>query len=476
MFQLLSHTEEIYILGRDLFKTQIHKAKSQGKTQIASLCLDLKHCDALRLVQDFSSTSIPFLYHHKLDSTHLFAGQLLKHLSSGKAPRFEEAQAFFHPLKELYTSQNASYPLHLACAFNFSETGEEPCLECFVPKWHFFNILNHNYLSLYYLISPETSIESCEADLCQDLAFLQNPAKAQPSPSPSLTLIKSSLSHYKDTVSKALEFLKNSHHKKVTLAAYSDYHIQGSIDLLSLFHQLKLDEPHSTLFCFSLNKHQSFFGASPESLVCIKDQSIFVDALAGSSLRINNTAEATEEKEQLLQDPKILEEHRYVVDAILDALSALGLEPTCPAKPAVKTLKHLYHLFTPIEASTNSTHSVFDLIGALHPTPALGTYPKSKDYTCIQELEGFDRKLYGGGLGWINSQADAHITVNIRCAQLNNSCLRFFAGCGLTQASIPEVELEELQTKLKTLLKHFKHIADKQEDPCVMHSNTGLQK
>lgn len=461
MFKLSQHTEELQTLGRDFFKKHIQKAKNQNKTQLTSLCLDLKHWDDLSLVQYFSSTSIPFLYHHKLDSTHLFVGQLLRHLSSSKAPRFEQAEAFFQPLRAVYASQNTAYLLHLACAFNFSETGDEPSLECFVPKWHFFKTLHHNYLSLYYLISPATSLESCETNLCQDLAFLQNLAKAQPSPKPSLTLIKSSVPRYKDTVSKALEFLKNSHYKKITLGAYSDYQLQGSIDFLSLFHQLKLDEPRSTLFCFSLNKHQSFFGASPESLLCIKDQSVFVDALAGSSLRLNKTAEVVEEKEQLLQDSKILEEHRYVVDAIIDALSALGLEPTCPEKPTVKTLKNLYHLFTPIEASTHSTHSVFELIDTLHPTPALGTYPKTQDYSCIQELEGFDRKLYGGGLGWINSQGDAHITVNIRCAQLHNSYLRFFAGCGLTQASIPEVELEELQTKLKTLLKHFQHTVEK---------------
>lgn len=455
MFTIVPDAKTLDTLTKDLLRTSLAKAKKQSAPLLASLSLELKHWDDLGLLNALSKASVPFLYHHTASTTHLFAGQLLKHISSGKAPRFAEAKAFFEALKTGYTSYPAAYPLHLACAFHFLDSPHKGSLECFIPQWHFSKNGYHSALHLYLRISPESSLEACEDHLQKALAFIQNLRTPDLSPSLSLRLSESNVEQYPETVTRALEFLNCSPYKKITLAAYQDYVLEGAIDFASLFQKLKREEPASTLFCWSADAHSSFFGASPETLVRASGKTIFVDALAGSSVRSNKLEHEYQEQEQLLQDPKVLEEHRYVVDAILDALSALGLEALCSSKTSVKALKHLYHLFTSIEAKMKANHNFFDTIDALHPTPALGTYPKSKDYSCIQALEGFERKLYGGGLGWMHSENEGHITVNIRCAQLDKDSLRFFAGCGLTASSVPKIELQELQTKLKTLLKHF---------------------
>ncbi len=442
-------------IAKDQFLRALFKARTQPC--ILSLCFQLKKGDDSSLIRYFSKKNIPFLYQSNHDTTHLFAGQLLTHQASGKVPRFEEANAFFNPLKPLYRTNNTAYPLHLACAFDFEEQGANLSLICFVPHWHYFKTNEASFLSFYYHIHAKSSLAILEKEFSENLRYFQSIEAIDLLPLPSLSFLQSTVDRYPATVLKALEILKAQHYQKITLAAYSDYRITDALDLSSILAPLKAEaSPSTTVFCWSQAPGRNFFGATPETLLRTQDHTVFIDALAGSIPRQGNSMTDRLDQEALLKDSKILQEHQLVIDAIVQDLKALSINPYYPNTPQVKSLKYLHHLFTPIQARYNSSNTVFSLIQALHPTPALGTYPKKSDADLISSLENFERKLYGGGLGWMNSAEDSHITVNIRCAAQDGERLRFFAGCGLTAASIPHIEQKELETKLKTLLSYFR--------------------
>ncbi len=442
-------------LAKEQFILALFKAKTQAS--ILSLCFQLKKGDDSSLIRYFSKKHIPFLYQSTHDTTHLFAGQLLTHQASGNTPRWKEANAFFNPLKLLYRANDPSYPLHLACAFDFAENRGNPSLICFVPQWHYWKTNEARFLSFYYYVQAESSLASLEKEFSDSLNDFQRIEKTEPFPLPELYFLEGTVGRYPATVLKALEVLNAQHYQKITLAAYSDYRMTDALDLSSILMQLKAEaNPSTTIFCWSQGPERNFFGATPETLIRTKGHTIFIDALAGSVARHENNITDKLEQEAFLKDSKILQEHQLVIDAIVQDLKALSLHPHYPKTPQVKSLKHLHHIFTPIQARYHSSLTVFSLIHALHPTPALGTYPKTSDPNLIASLEGFERKLYGGGLGWINSQERSHITVNIRCAAQDQDRLRFFAGCGLTAASIPHVEQKELETKLKTVLSYFR--------------------
>jgi isochorismate synthase EntC len=90
----------------------------------------------------------------------------------------------------------------------------------------------------------------------------------------------------------------------------------------------------------------------------------------------------------------------------------------------------------------------------LCPTPALGGHPRDEALAIISELEGFDRKNYGGAVGWIDASGNGTWAVAIRCAEFSpdRKTARLIAGGGIVAASEPDAELAETQAKFQAML------------------------
>ena len=71
------------------------------------------------------------------------------------------------------------------------------------------------------------------------------------------------------------------------------------------------------------------------------------------------------------------------------------------------------------------------------------------------ELEPFDRQLFGGIVGWCDDQGNGEWVVTIRCGKVNGNRVRLFAGAGIVPASSPESEWRETGVKLNTMLQAF---------------------
>lgn len=91
----------------------------------------------------------------------------------------------------------------------------------------------------------------------------------------------------------------------------------------------------------------------------------------------------------------------------------------------------------------------------LHPTPALSGFPHQAAKALIAELEPFDRELFGGIVGWCDSEGNGEWVVTICRARLHNNTVRLFAGAGIVPASSPVGEWRETGVKLSTMLNVF---------------------
>ncbi len=85
----------------------------------------------------------------------------------------------------------------------------------------------------------------------------------------------------------------------------------------------------------------------------------------------------------------------------------------------VRRLRHLQHLCQQfrctLSSSSHSKNVIQYLLSALHPTPAVGGYPKEPAINFIRQFEsvGFDRGFYAGPFGFVG-QGEAEIVVAIR--------------------------------------------------------------
>jgi menaquinone-specific isochorismate synthase len=69
----------------------------------------------------------------------------------------------------------------------------------------------------------------------------------------------------------------------------------------------------------------------------------------------------------------------------------------------------------------------------------------------IRELEGMDRGRYAGPVGWVDARGNGEWGIALRCAELNGTGARLFAGCGIVADSDPAAELAEAQAKFRPM-------------------------
>jgi isochorismate synthase EntC len=92
-----------------------------------------------------------------------------------------------------------------------------------------------------------------------------------------------------------------------------------------------------------------------------------------------------------------------------------------------------------------------DLVKALHPTPAVGGYPREPALKLIREREGLDRGWYAAPIGWVGARGEGEFVVGLRSALVRGETATLFAGCGIVADSDPASELAEWGWKLKPM-------------------------
>lgn len=194
-------------------------------------------------------------------------------------------------------------------------------------------------------------------------------------------------------------------------------------------------------------------GASPELLISRRGRTVGSHPLAGSARRSADADEDAYMAEALLASAKDLDEHRYVVDAIVDTLAPLCVELNAPSQPALYATATMWHLGTRIRGVLKDhAPSAAALAGLLHPTPAVCGTPRAAALNAIQALEPVSRGFYAGAVGWNDANGDGDWYVAIRCARVQGNDLRLFAGAGIVAGSCPEGEVIETSGKFMAFL------------------------
>jgi len=121
--------------------------------------------------------------------------------------------------------------------------------------------------------------------------------------------------------------------------------------------------------------------------------------------------------------------------------------------PEVVRFTNIQHLATSVDAELlDPPAEALDLAAALHPTPAVGGWPRDAADRIIDDLEAMERGWYAGAVGWTDGNGDGEFAVALRCGLLWEDGARLYAGVGVMPDSDPARELEETDLKFKALL------------------------
>lgn len=257
------------------------------------------------------------------------------------------------------------------------------------------------------------------------------------------------LAAWDNEVASALALIDNGSLEKVVLAREVTVTADTPFAVAPILATLRATQPG----CFVYADH-GFVGASPELLVRRSGSTVTSRPMAGTVPRQPSLVADDAAIAALSTSLKNNHEHRFVVDAVLEALDTYceRLE-TSDATPV--RLTTVTHLTTSIAGflRPRCDASALDIALALHPTPAVGGTPQLDAVKAIAEIEPFDRGRYAGPVGWVNARGDGEFAVALRCAELTGNTARLIAGAGIVDGSDPDDEWAETQAKLEPMLR-----------------------
>jgi len=256
---------------------------------------------------------------------------------------------------------------------------------------------------------------------------------------------------WEDNIMKALHAVRRKDYEKIVLARRVTLTFADAVNASFLLRALKERTSRSFHFLFQPHRHAAFVGASPESLYRREGRTLMTEAIAGSRPRGKSEAADRALTVELEGNEKELREHRYVVQGVEKSLDGLCGLLVGEDRPGVLRLPGCQHLITRFKGKLRDGVKDGDLLGSLHPTPAVGGFPTRAALKDITRLEPFDRGWYAGPVGWI-SKYGAQFAVGIRSGLCNGSRVHLFSGAGIVEGSTADQEWEEVENKIGDFL------------------------
>ncbi len=223
----------------------------------------------------------------------------------------------------------------------------------------------------------------------------------------------------------------------------------------SLYGQLLARVPHlpGGVMAYGFFLPQGPRGEGPEFLIGATPEVLFEleDCHRLSTVAVAGTRPAADAPAGLENSPKERDEHQAVVEDLLAQLSGWG-EARASATE-VRRFGQLAHLVAEIRLESTAALDFETVARQLHPTPALGVYPRSAAGAAW--LEGIDprreRRRFGApfGLRWPSGAGRA--LVAIRSLQYAGGKLEIWAGCGVVPLSRYGDEWEEVLQKMQAV-------------------------
>ncbi len=318
----------------------------------------------------------------------------------------------------------------------------------------------------YLMIPPDLVMESNQVSrsLIRQVEEMENgPAVSWNDPEPFVT----GEERYMEQVNEIRSSISNGAFQKAVLSRIRV--IRGNYFSMApkLFQAMCRKHPNAFVYLFK-SEDECWMGASPEPLLRLRENRVSTVSLAGTR--------PFAEKHMNIEKWTVKEvlEQEYVTRYIHDVFHSFGIRDYRVSSPYVKKAGNLLHLRTDFSLSLQMISGrLWELVEALHPTPAVAGQPKDEAIRYIKELEPHDREYYTGFLGPVTKDREMDLFVNLRCMKVTPEFLALYVGGGITLDSDPADEWEETRLKAESLLQilrtYIKNIELHHEAPSTHH-------
>jgi len=249
--------------------------------------------------------------------------------------------------------------------------------------------------------------------------------------------------------------------------------LYGDVDALGFYESLRDVNPSPYMYLLDYDG-LSIVGASPETLVQVRDERVLSNPIAGTCRRGSSPVEDRRLAGEMLADGKERAEHTMLVDLARNDVRRVSEAGSVRVEEFMNVLKysHVQHIESTVTGDLADDSDAFDAVRASFPAGTLSGAPKIRAMEIIDDLELTPRGPYGGGLGYVTWTGDAELCIVIRTATVERAGgpyaeaaadavaedppagdrITVRAGAGIVADSDPTSEYEETEQKMDGVL------------------------
>ncbi len=445
------------------------QALKDNHFKIASISLEVKHIDPLAVLESiYEPEELHFyLENPKRDEAIAGAESVVEKKCDG-SNRFKTIKEFSNEiLANSIATGDLELPFsgpHFFCGFTFfdniSENSPYPPALVFLPRWQVSRSKGTYCAVANVRIEPTSDLKIIAQKVWSAHAKFSSFKYTQPEVSNNITdeISYNNLfdEEFLNSVATALTKIEKGNYSKIVLSRAINITKNSSFNPLETLNSMRNIYPACYSFSLANGNSKSFIGATPERLLKVKKNILYTEAVAGSEKRGKSVSEDAKLATELLSSRKNLNEHQLVIDSIQRRLNSIGIDAEIEKNPKLIQLSNVQHLLTPISSKIKNSQHLIDILGVLHPTPAVGGTPRDAALDDIKMLEKFDRGLFAGAIGWFDYRREGEFVVAIRSALIEGKNATAYAGAGIIKGSNPEKEKQETDLKFKAILNALK--------------------
>ncbi len=335
-----------------------------------------------------------------------------------------------------------------------------PDLHLFIPQKIivFDNLLAK--ITLIFFVRPSGDIKTDYHGAANELANLTEKVRRHHSTSSHQRIQKSNghftsnmdRTTFEQMVAKAKKHIERGDVFQVVLS--QRLAAKTNVPAFDIYRGLRVVNPSPYMFYMELDE-VTILGSSPETLVKLEGNRVYVRPIAGTRKRGANEEEDQALIKDLLADPKELAEHTMLVDLGRNDVGRVAQYGTVHVDELMGTEKysHVIHIVSTVSGILREGLDAVDVLKACFPAGTVSGAPKVRAMEIIEELEPTRRGIYAGAAGYFAFDGNMDVCIAIRTIYIKDGKLYVQAGAGIVADSVPEKEFEETLNKAKGLLK-----------------------
>ena len=252
-----------------------------------------------------------------------------------------------------------------------------------------------------------------------------------------------------DLVQQATKAMAGGDFEKVVLARQVDVTTDQPIDRLAVLERLRTGYPGCHIVGIG-----PFVAASPELLVAVAGDIVRAHPMAGTAPRGGDPAADQRLAASLLASSTYRHEHQVTIDVVHDTLLNWCSYVDYEAEPSVVAVANLQHLATLVEGRLSQPTPVGARPRRRPPSHAGGRRPPARRGGRLDRrgTRASTAGGYAGAAGWVDAAGNGAWAVSVRCAEIEGTTARVWAGNGIVADSDPVTELAETRVKFQAML------------------------